>query len=105
MARAVIGACGAAATFALVTSKASTFTCDCSGHGRCLSNRVINTQYVGTASGDESAQSYATQFWDADKTMQCACDRGYTGHDCSDHICPHGDDVLTSCSSESAVDK
>jgi len=101
----VTGECACFAGYQGKGCRRTTCPNDCSGHGRCLSNRVINTQYVGTPSGDEAAASFGSQFWDADKTMQCACDRGYTGHDCSDRICPHGDDVLTSCSSESTKDK
>ena len=26
----------------------------------------------------------------------CACDEGYTGHDCSIRLCPTGDDPMTS---------
>merc|ERR1719183_342606 len=77
---------------------------DCSGHGKCLSNHDINDQYIGHRSGDEEFQSFSTQFWDSKKTMQCNCDRGFAGHDCSERICPHGDDVLTSCSDENTKD-
>jgi len=44
------------------------------------------------------------QFWDQDKTQQCACDRGYTGYDCSSRICPFGDDPTTECGENSADD-
>lgn len=77
---------------------------DCSGHGRCLSNEVVNDQYSGWRSGSEEAFAYGTQFWDHDKTLQCWCDRGFSGDDCSKRICPHGDDVLTSCSDSNTVD-
>lgn len=77
---------------------------DCSGHGRCSSNQQINPQYVGHRAGDEVSTSFSTQFWDFDKTMQCSCDRGFAGNDCSERICPHGDDVLTSCSDSNTVD-
>jgi hypothetical protein len=44
------------------------------------------------------------QFWDQDKTQQCACDRGYTGYDCSGRVCPFGDDPTTECGENSADD-
>lgn len=34
--------------------------------------------------------------WDADKIYGCVCDLGYTGFDCSERVCPSGDDPLTS---------
>jgi hypothetical protein len=33
--------------------------------------------------------------WDADKVYGCLCDYGYKGYDCSEKICPVGDDPLT----------
>merc|ERR1711871_1278249 len=33
--------------------------------------------------------------WDADKVFGCACDAGFTGYDCSQRVCPYGDDPLT----------
>merc|ERR1711998_400123 len=100
----ITGVCSCFAGYQGKGCRRTTCPNDCSGHGRCLTNHDINSQYVGTASGHESSASFGTQFWDHDKTMQCACDRGYSGHDCSSRICPHGDDVLTSCSSESTKD-
>mmetsp|Transcript_47964 Transcript_47964/g.71051 ORF Transcript_47964/g.71051 Transcript_47964/m.71051 type:complete len:428 (+) Transcript_47964:135-1418(+) len=66
---------------------------DCSGHGMCSQNALANTDY----DTPNSALFYGTQYWDAYKTMRCVCDRGYTGYDCSERICPHGDDILTTC--------
>ena len=53
----------------------------CSGHGVC---RYI--EQVGT---------YNATMWDAGKIQGCMCDGGWTGVDCSERICPEGDDPLT----------
>jgi hypothetical protein len=74
---------------------------DCSGHGVCSRNVDANWEYATT---DAPSLMYATQYWDGEKTMRCQCDRGYEGPDCSDRICPHGDDVLTTCAVDSNHD-
>lgn len=74
---------------------------DCSGHGMCSRNVDANAEY---AVADAPHFSYASQYWDGEKTMRCQCDRGYEGADCSDRICPHGDDVLTTCAADSNHD-
>lgn len=33
--------------------------------------------------------------WDADKHQACICDPGFAGFDCSQRLCPRGDDPLT----------
>jgi len=43
--------------------------------------------------GVQSAFEY--RLWDADKHQTCVCDPGYTGNDCSQRVCPMGDDPLT----------
>jgi hypothetical protein len=53
---------------------------DCSGHGRCISNSDASDSFSHMENND--------QFWDQDKTQQCACDRGYTCYDCSGRVCP-----------------
>lgn len=55
----------------------------CSGNGRCLPMSMLN-----------STNTYSTA-WDADKAHACVCDRGYGGVDCSQRLCPKGDDPLT----------
>jgi len=74
---------------------------DCSGHGMCSRNIDANPDYAVSGA---PMLSYATQYWDGKKTMRCQCDRGYEGADCSDRICPHGDDVLTTCAADSNHD-
>lgn len=69
----------------------------CSGHGHCLTNSEINTQYSSlTGPNDE--------YWDQERTQSCVCDRGYSGYDCSQRVCPFGDDPTTACSENSAAD-
>jgi len=69
---------------------------DCSGHGRCIYNEQHNAEYDATKTGLTFKDfDLNSQFWDADKTRQCDCDRGFGGYDCSERLCPRGDDPLT----------
>ena len=97
---------------------------DCSGHGRCIYNQQRNANYAphtSAAAVAAAGSSYqhasmpgddmnnwgttqrshfieqATQYWDANKSRSCECDRGFTGVDCSARMCPRGDDPLTDC--------
>jgi hypothetical protein len=56
----------------------------CSGHGTC--------ETIAELAYDDFANVYA--LWDADKTMGCACDAGYSGSDCSSRTCKVGVDPL-----------
>jgi hypothetical protein len=38
-----------------------------------------------------------TLSWDMKAIASCVCDGGYTGADCSQRICPYGDDPMTVC--------
>lgn len=60
----------------------------CNGHGVCRNIQDM-TQSVGSAS------NYTYQLWDAQKIQACVCDPGYSGVDCSERLCPKGDDPLS----------
>eukprot|EP00941_MAST-03F_sp_MAST-3F-sp1_P005454 g5454.t1 len=57
----------------------------CSGHGRCLSQKRMGEQKFG--------MTY--NHWDGDMIYGCLCDESWTGYDCSERMCPTGDDVMT----------
>lgn len=65
---------------------------DCSGHGYCLSNADVNVNYDKVAGG-----ALNTQYWDSTRAFQCKCDSGYKGLDCSERMCPKGDDPMVDC--------
>lgn len=70
----------------------------CSGHGKCLTMKQL-AEYA-TDNGDETDWSYGftpndPQRWDYQGIMGCFCDTGYQGHDCTERVCPTGDDVTT----------
>ena len=57
---------------------------DCSGHGTC--------EHVKTLAAKDSGNIY--DLWDAEMTMGCSCDAGYSGPDCSTKVCKFGIDPL-----------
>jgi len=66
-------------------------TCECNGHGECLSmRRFAETKDPGLG----TVYSY-TNNWDSDKIFGCKCDEGFTGYDCKERVCPTGDDPKT----------
>jgi hypothetical protein len=76
----------------------------CSGHGRCLNMARLarETRLNGVLASDnvETAISYGSdansaETWDAQRIHGCNCDAGYTGYDCSQRLCPMGDDPGT----------
>jgi len=78
----------------------------CSGHGFCRFNYEINSNYKGYGDDHITQQvKYTKQMWDASKTRQCVCDRGYEGIDCASRICPKGDDPLTECNENPGISK
>jgi len=84
---------------------------DCNGHGRCLSMAEM-ADYALDAYGSPGGFTYGSDptselIWDANAFQGCYCDRfgylqdnsdkvaDYTGYDCSQRMCPHGDDPTT----------
>jgi hypothetical protein len=70
---------------------------DCNGHGVCRSmdyNARAQGKIANVASYANSNYAY-TAPWDHDMIYGCACDTGYGGFDCSQRLCPTGDDPLT----------
>lgn len=66
-------------------------SCPTCTNGRCVSMREAaaiqdNTNFF-------VATTYAV--WDADKIFGCQCDNGFSGYDCSQRVCPKGDDPMT----------
>jgi len=56
----------------------------CSGHGTCETIQEIANRDTGNI----------YRLWDAESTLGCVCDGGYTGPDCSERICKYGTDPL-----------
>lgn len=66
-------------------------TSNCHSNGICslLLKKAEDTR-------DELSHSFVyDKVWDASKIQGCLCDEGYAGYDCSESICPSGDDPLT----------
>jgi EGF-like domain len=63
----------------------------CSGHGKCQSIGY----YATTKDPGEGTVWPYTGVWDADMMYGCVCDAGYSGPDCSERLCPVGDDPMT----------
>lgn len=70
----------------------------CSGHGKCMLNQEVNGNTYW------SINKFNSQFWDQDRTQQCVCDRGFGGFDCSERICPSGDNPASACGEGDADD-
>jgi hypothetical protein len=63
----------------------------CNGNGRCMS---MHDQSVRMRNS-QSVQYTYNGVWDANRIEGCICDLKYTGYDCSQRVCPNGDDPLT----------
>jgi hypothetical protein len=62
----------------------------CSGHGRCMSLRDVNSLYTDKYS--RSGSEYNN--WDADMVHGCNCDAGWEGVRCDLRSCPKGIDPV-----------
>lgn len=68
----------------------------CSGHGKCRMLADLDSYSGAKLAAPGSWNAYS---WDEKAILSCECDGGYTGPDCSQRICPHGDDPMTVCES------
>merc|ERR1712166_1000260 len=64
----------------------------CNGHGTC--------EYINEVATDSSIQygsvsDRSYDLWDAEKSRFCKCDGYWSGPDCSERMCPRGNDPLT----------
>jgi len=80
------GICQCFANFEGAACERVTCPNDCSYHGKC---RLLKDFPLVQQSGYDS--------WELDRMSHCVCDSGYTGLDCSERLCPFGDDVETIC--------
>ncbi|RLN37966.1 hypothetical protein BBJ28_00024323 [Nothophytophthora sp. Chile5] len=87
----VTGLCACEAGFEGTACERLSCPSSCSGSGRCVSMRDAATLQ------DDRNFFVSTTYtlWDADKSVGCQCDPGFTGFDCSLRECPTGDDPLT----------
>lgn len=71
----------------------------CSGHGTCSTIRDLSVfegpdyDHAVTNYGDGLGVEYNQ--WDKYSVTACKCDQGFAGPDCSQMLCPKGDDPLT----------
>jgi hypothetical protein len=80
---------------------------DCNGHGECLTiDSMQRTEGYGSAPGafggystpvTMSATELLRPVWEASRLTACVCDPGFQGADCSERICPFGDDPVSLC--------
>merc|ERR1740138_1132478 len=64
---------------------------ECSNKGMC-DRKVGACETIAELAEDAADNVYA--LWDADLTMGCTCDPGYSGADCSARVCAYGIDPL-----------
>lgn len=48
-------------------------------------------------------QAVAYSEWETNRLQKCVCDFGYTGLDCSERLCPYGDDPETTCNDKRQI--
>lgn len=67
-------------------------TNQCSGNGQCITMQQ-NAALLDRGLQPRPYYTYASP-WDANMVYGCACDTGYSGYDCSQRICPLGNDPM-----------
>jgi hypothetical protein len=70
----------------------------CSGHGKC--RLIADLPGYSTARNtehDDGSNDWTAYGWDEKAISACVCDGGYMGPDCSQRVCPFGDDPMTVC--------
>jgi len=70
----------------------------CSGHGQCLTMQLLAERRKvdgNTVSKTYGSTPNSRMAWDFDKIQGCLCDESFTGYDCSERLCPFGDDPYT----------
>lgn len=70
----------------------------CSGHGKC--RLIADLPGYSTARNTEhdvGSNTWTAYGWDEKAISACVCDGGYMGPDCSQRVCPFGDDPMTVC--------
>jgi copper chaperone CopZ len=70
----------------------------CSGHGICMT--MAELALHSSSNGVPLAVTYGADpnnalTWDAHRVFGCLCDKGFEGFDCSERMCPTGDDPGT----------
>lgn len=65
---------------------------DCSGRGQCKLIKDL-----------PAVQGAGYNKWEASRLTKCVCDAGYQGIDCSERVCPFGDDPETTCTTKRQV--
>eukprot|EP00499_Haloplacidia_sp_CaronLabIsolate_P015839 CAMPEP_0196773284 /NCGR_PEP_ID=MMETSP1104-20130614/2673_1 /TAXON_ID=33652 /ORGANISM="Cafeteria sp., Strain Caron Lab Isolate" /LENGTH=680 /DNA_ID=CAMNT_0042143429 /DNA_START=101 /DNA_END=2143 /DNA_ORIENTATION=- len=71
---------------------------DCNGHGTCMTMSELATRAV--ANGQATDLTYGSTpndagRWDYRSVQGCLCDASWQGYDCSERVCPFGDDAAT----------
>lgn len=69
---------------------------ECSGNGVCLT--MAQLAKYNRINGDPEPVEYGSQYgnpltWDENSVRGCLCDEGFTGPDCSQKLCPFGEDI------------
>jgi hypothetical protein len=71
----------------------------CSGHGQCMTMSTMQNMW-----NFSHTETDVYQVWDADKTMGCSCDYGYTGGACELKMCPKGQDPLVNANATHTIE-